>query len=143
MREPDRKLDEVNRARADIERMMIGGGVSKDEVAKNLSVLERFIDACIDYKISQSNQETGMRLGEHQIAILTVLSDGFGGCYLTRDIAKKTPMFGHNMRIHSGSTRSWLVEMEKAGLVKRLDDDKPTVWAATDAGRDAVRSEAA
>ena len=84
-----------------------------------------------------------MRLGDNQIAILNVLSDGFGGGYLTRDIAKRTPMFGHNMHIHSGSTRSWLVEMERSGLVKRLDNDKPTVWAITDAGREAIRSEAA
>ena len=48
------QAEAVNRARDDLRRLMLNGGVSKDEIEKNLSVMERFIDACIDWKINRT-----------------------------------------------------------------------------------------
>ena len=48
------QAEAVNRARDDLRRLMLNGGVSKDEIKKNLSVMERFIDACIDWKINRT-----------------------------------------------------------------------------------------
>jgi hypothetical protein len=33
---------------------MIDGGVSEAEIDKNMSVMERFIDACIDWKLNRT-----------------------------------------------------------------------------------------
>lgn len=72
----------------------------------------------------------------HQRAILSVLAElPHGAGYLTHDVASRTEMFGHNRRIHSGATRSWLLELERDGLVTGIDDEKPTCWCLTDAGR--------
>ncbi len=38
------------------------------------------------------------------------------------------PVFGHNNRTHSGAIRSWLVGLEKRGLVERVGSEKPTHW---------------
>ncbi|AZW31529.1 hypothetical protein [Bordetella bronchiseptica] len=51
------------------------------------------------------------------------------GAMLTRDVAAKVrPMFGHSTYTHSGAVRSWLLSLEKQGLVTRLDDKKPVCW---------------
>ena len=51
------------------------------------------------------------------------------GGFTTGQIAKKVkPMFGTNNRQHSGAIRSWLIELERKGLVRRLDDKLPTCW---------------
>ena len=47
------KAEKMNRARNDLRRVMIEGGLSEAEVHKNLSVMERFIDACIDWKLDR------------------------------------------------------------------------------------------
>ncbi len=39
----------------------------------------------------------------------------------------------------SAAATSSLKVMEKAGLVRRLDDRKPIIWAITDAGRAALQ----
>lgn len=74
----------------------------------------------------------------YHAAILRVLADSIGGGYLTRHIAKKIPAFGHNGHTQSGATLSWLNELEREGFVKRLDNDKPIVWAITETGRAAL-----
>lgn len=59
--------------------------------------------------------------------ILDVLSTRGG--FTTGDVAKRVmPMFGSNMHQHSGAVRSWLLRLEKSGLVRRLDNDKPVCW---------------
>ena len=42
--------------------------------------------------------------------------------------------FNRTKRQHSGDVRSWLLDMEKRGLVKRMDDQKPVCWLRTKAG---------
>lgn len=68
-----------------------------------------------------------MELHDYHRKVLTVL-DSDGG-FTTGDIAKQVkPQFGHNARTHSGAVRSWLLQLETAGLVARLDDQKPVCW---------------
>lgn len=43
----------LNRAREDLIRLMINNGATSQEAETNMSVLERFIDACIAWKMSQ------------------------------------------------------------------------------------------
>lgn len=63
----------------------------------------------------------------HIDKILAVL-DTDGG-FTTGDVAKRvTPIFGHNKRTHSHAIRSWLCDLQKRGLVKTLDDQKPVCW---------------
>lgn len=51
------------------------------------------------------------------------------GGFTTAQVAKQlTPMFGLNNHQHSGATRSWLMQLEKQGKVRRLDDQKPVCW---------------
>ena len=48
---------------------------------------------------------------------------------LTRDVAARVrPMFGTSVYMHSATVRSWLLHLEKLGLVRRLDDEKPVCW---------------
>ena len=68
-----------------------------------------------------------MSLSAYDKKILDVLDSA--GAYTTADVAKRvTPQFGHNRRTHSGAVRSWLINLERKGLVKRLDDQKPVCW---------------
>ncbi|MCK4120406.1 hypothetical protein ACI2UK_24460 [Ralstonia nicotianae] len=70
-------------------------------------------------------------LSEYDRKILAVL-DTTGG-YTTADVAKHvTPVFADNRRMHSAAVRSWLVQLERKGLVKRLDDLKPVCWVKVD-----------
>lgn len=62
------------------------------------------------------------------------------GAMLTRDVAAEvSPMFGQNNRTHSAAVRCWLLSLEKQGLVRRLDSQKPVCWlrAATANGGEA------
>lgn len=76
---------------------------------------------------------------EKILRVLAALPAGTG--YITKDIAERTPMFGHNRRIHSGCTRSRLDEMAPCGLVALLDNKKPDCWTITPAGRAALAEE--
>lgn len=68
-----------------------------------------------------------MELTEYHQKILAAL-DTDGG-FTTGDVAKRvSPLFGHNTRTHSAAVRSWLLQLEQAGLVRRLDDQKPVSW---------------
>lgn len=68
-----------------------------------------------------------MQLTEYHQKILDALDTQ--ASFLTGDVAKRvSPQFGHSSRTHSGAIRSWLLELEQAGLVKRLDDQKPVCW---------------
>ena len=67
------------------------------------------------------------RLTDSDMKILGVL-DTRGGTQ-TCDVASRVkPQFGHSKRTHSGAVRSWLIALEKLGLVKRLDNQKPVCW---------------
>lgn len=62
---------------------------------------------------------------EHQI--LDLLSNK--GATLAGDVAEYIqPRFGTNNRQHAGAVRKWLVSLEKQGLVRRLDNEKPVCW---------------
>ena len=51
------------------------------------------------------------------------------GATLTGEVAKAVqPPSGTNQRQHSGAIRSCLLGLEKKGLVRRLDDEKPICW---------------
>lgn len=68
-----------------------------------------------------------MKLSEYDKKILDAL-DTVGG-FTTGGVARRvTPKFGNNNRQHSGAIRSWLVNLEKNGLVKRMDNQKPVCW---------------
>lgn len=68
-----------------------------------------------------------MKLTEYHQKVLAVLDTE--AAFVTGDVAKRvTPRFGHSNRTHSGAVRSWLLELEHAGLVKRLDDQTPACW---------------
>lgn len=42
--------------------------------------------------------------------------------------------FGGNARQESGAIRSWLVQMQRDGLVEMNDDRPPQIWRRTTAG---------
>ncbi|MGA3983458.1 hypothetical protein ACI2TD_18040 [Ralstonia nicotianae] len=66
-------------------------------------------------------------LSEFDKKVLAVL-DTIGG-YTTAEVMKRvTPVFADNRRMHSAAVRSWLVQLERKGLVRRLDDLKPVCW---------------
>lgn len=70
---------------------------------------------------------TTNELSDYDRKILIVL-DTVGG-YTTSDVADRVwPEFGGSRRTHSAAVRSWLLDLEKKGLVKRLDDEKPVCW---------------
>ncbi|WP_150670963.1 hypothetical protein [Pandoraea anhela] len=72
-----------------------------------------------------------MSLSEYDKKILGILDAR--GAYTTADVAKRVePQFGHNRRTHSGAVRSWLLNLERQGLVRRLDDQKPVCWLKVD-----------
>jgi len=77
--------------------------------------------------------ETDAALTEYEQRTLATL-DTDGG-FTTGDVAKRVqPMFGHSMRTHSAAVRQWLLGLERRGLVKRLDDEKPVCWVKVNAG---------
>lgn len=66
-------------------------------------------------------------MSEYERKVLNALA-WFGG-FTTGQVAERvSPMFGGNKRQHSAAVRSWLLGLEKKGLVKRLDDQKPVCW---------------
>ena len=66
-------------------------------------------------------------IDKYEQQILSIL-DVQGG-FTTGNVAKKvTPRFGRNGHQHIGAVRSWLIDLEKKGLVKRMDDQKPVCW---------------
>lgn len=66
-------------------------------------------------------------LGEHHRKVLAALDED--GRSTTAEVAKNVlPRFGHNARTHSGAVRAWLRQLEGAGLVKRLPEEKPVCW---------------
>ncbi|AVG44144.1 hypothetical protein LMG3410_01570 [Achromobacter aegrifaciens] len=68
-----------------------------------------------------------MTMSEFERKVLAAL-DGHGAL-LTRDVAANVrPMFGHSVYIHSAAVRQWLLSLEKRGLVRRLDNEKPVCW---------------
>lgn len=74
-----------------------------------------------------SDQRSEFTLTEYDKKVLAAL-DG-PGALLTRDVAARVrPMAGLNQHQHSGAVRSWLLQLEKQGLVRRLDDQKPVCW---------------
>lgn len=51
------------------------------------------------------------------------------GAYCTGDVARNcNPLFGHNNRTHTAFIRQRLLTLQRAGLVKPLDDLKPVCW---------------
>ena len=65
--------------------------------------------------------------------ILMALSEDSGR--LTGQIANTfSSPFRRSLRQHSSDVRAWLIEMEKRGLVKRLDDQNPVAWMRTKRG---------
>lgn len=78
-----------------------------------------------------------MNLSTYEQKILSAL-DTQGG-YTTGDVAGKVhPQFGSNKRQHSGAVRSWLINLEKRGLVRKLDEQKPVCWVKTSTGENAL-----
>ncbi|MCK8652985.1 Lrp/AsnC family transcriptional regulator [Ralstonia insidiosa] len=79
-----------------------------------------------------------MPLAEFETAILKVL-DGPGG-YTTGQVAERIDyQFGHNRRVHSAAVRTLLLGLERQGVIKRLDDQKPDCWVkAVPAGSDSA-----
>lgn len=75
---------------------------------------------------------------QYEVPILKALDHPAG--MLTGAIARSfTSPLGRTVRQHSGDVRAWLLDMEAHGLVKQLDDKKPTCWCATKAGRAALQ----
>ncbi len=69
-------------------------------------------------------------LTDYECQILATL-DTRGGT-ATGDVAQKVrPLFGSNMHQHSGAVRSWLLQLERKGFVRKLDDQRPVCWVKT------------
>lgn len=77
------------------------------------------------------------RLLNHHKHILSVLSTDGG--FTTGDVARRAGdadnppsclavSAGHSPRMRSAAVRAWLLELENAGMVRRLDDQKPVCW---------------
>ncbi|CAB3698710.1 Uncharacterised protein [Achromobacter denitrificans] len=68
-----------------------------------------------------------MELSEYEKKVIAALAGP--GALLTRDVADRVrPRFGSNQQQHSGAVRAWLLRLEKLGLVRRLDTEKPVCW---------------
>lgn len=66
-------------------------------------------------------------MSDYETKVLAALEGR--GAFLTRDVAAKVrPLFGGSQHTHSGAVRSWLVCLERAGLVEKLDGEKPVCW---------------
>ncbi|MFY3648412.1 hypothetical protein ACOTET_30040 [Achromobacter xylosoxidans] len=81
-----------------------------------------------------------MELSEYEKKVLAALAGP--GALLTRDVADRVrPRFGTSQHQHSGAVRAWLLHLEKLGLVRRLDAEKPVCWqlAAQQSGQGAGR----
>jgi hypothetical protein len=64
----------------------------------------------------------------YESQILAFLERRPGG-WVTADIANCVrPIFGHNARTHSAFVRRKLLDMQKAGTVKPMDNLKPVAW---------------
>jgi len=75
-----------------------------------------------------------MELTEYEKKVLAALE--WRGGMLTRDVADRVrPRFGNSQHQHSAAVRSWLMRLEKLGLVRRLDDKKPVCWVRTACSR--------
>lgn len=64
--------------------------------------------------------------------ILGVL-DGIGGYPTGRIAGMVVPIFGHNRRTHSAFIRQRLIQLEAAGKVRKMDDQKPVCWVKVEA----------
>ena len=74
-----------------------------------------------------------MDLTDYERKVLAVLAADGG--YTTGVVAERvSPMFGGNKRAHSSAVRSWLLGLERRGLVKRMDDEKPVCWMLAQGG---------
>lgn len=68
-----------------------------------------------------------MILSEYEKKVLAALAGP--GALLTRDVADRVrPRFGGSQHQHSAAIRAWLLHLEKLGLVRRLDTEKPVCW---------------
>ena len=77
---------------------------------------------------------SGRLLVEHEYAILAVLDEDGG--ITTGQVSQSAQLSycAHNARMRSGAVRSWLVGLQREGLVAPLDDEKPICWVRTAAG---------
>lgn len=80
-------------------------------------------------------------LGDFQLSILRVLAtcdatSGFDVRWLSHYV--EHPYCKLMPRARSGAISSKLRELESAGLVRKLDDQKPIVWAISEDGRKAI-----
>ena len=78
-----------------------------------------------------------IRLRQREREALAALTEDAG--FTTGQVAKRVPNGHHNGHIHSAWVRGDLLEMEKLGLVRRLDDQKPGCWCRTAAGTAALK----
>lgn len=68
---------------------------------------------------------------QYDTQILNALS-GPGG-RTTGDVAARcTPQFGHSRQTHTAYIRLRLLELQRAGRVKPLDEQKPVCWVLAD-----------
>lgn len=67
-------------------------------------------------------------IDDQEILNLVPENCGWGTAEIAHALPKK---FGHNRRTNSGYVISKLLRLEKMGLVKRLDDEKPIAWTRT------------
>ena len=71
-------------------------------------------------------------MSDHVEKILAVLTTTGG--FTTGRVARMAEIrFGCNGHQNSGYVRQVLLSMERAGLVRKLDDDKPVCWVKVDA----------
>lgn len=68
-----------------------------------------------------------MGLIEYEKKVLSALAGP--GALLTRDVADRVrPRLGSSQHQHSGAVRALLLRLEKLGMVRRLDGEKPVCW---------------
>ncbi|WP_053077654.1 hypothetical protein [Burkholderia cepacia] len=70
-------------------------------------------------------------LTEYERKILTV-PDTQGGVTIGDVAHQMMAMSTGNHRMHAGAIRWWFVQLERPGLVKRLDEEKPVCWIKID-----------
>lgn len=72
-------------------------------------------------------------LTSSDIAVLRALDEDGG--FTTGEAARRSGVsFGHNNHTRSGAVRAWLLHMQKEGLVRPLDNQKPVAWVRTSLG---------
>lgn len=84
-------------------------------------------DAYASGERKSSREDDGTMITDYKAKILAVLDENGG--FTTGQVSRKVSLrVGCNQRQHSAAVRSWLLQLQADGLVREMDDQKPTCW---------------